>query len=182
VNALSLRTLSFEELVDIASVVIHGVCIERHVETDAATQRVVTVSTFEVIDVLKGNVGARYTIRQIDLNSSPVKLGENASNDSADRRNNSGHGQPRFEVSGEYVAFLTQPSALGFSSPVGFSQGRLDVTLDVGTKHVGNGRLILLPRSGLASDGSARPGWEPKMQSDLPAFKDAVRARVAATK
>ena len=182
-HALSLRVLSFEEVTDIASVVIHGVCIEQRQEIDTETQRVVTISTFEVLDALKGNVGARYTVRQIDLNSSPVVRSANGSNAVNAASVTTGHGQPRFEVNGEYVAFFTQPSALGFSSPVGFSQGRFDVTEFAGQKRVGSGRLMLLPRAATGSSSvNAQPGWEPMMKSDLSTFKDAVRARVRVTK
>lgn len=182
-HALSLRALSFEDVTDIASVVIHGVCIEQHQETDTVTQRIVTVSTFEVLDVLKGNVGARYTVRQIDLSSSPVVRAASGTNAVKAEGVTAGNSQPRFEVNEEYVAFFTQPSALGFSSPVGFSQGRFDVSQVAGQKRVGSGRLMLLPRAAAGSNSaSAQPGWEPMMQSDLSTFKAAVRARVAVTK
>ncbi len=65
VSAHSVREMQLDEIIDTAAVAFEGTVIETHSEKDAASGRIVTYTTFAVTDVLKGNVGAKHTIKQL---------------------------------------------------------------------------------------------------------------------
>jgi hypothetical protein len=52
------------------------------------------------------------------------------------------HGVPRFAVGEEYVIFLPKASSLGFTSPIGLSQGKFDIRKRNGDTLVSNGRSL----------------------------------------
>lgn len=114
-----------------ASYVFHGQCIANDVVEDTQTGMIVTITTFSVIETLKGNVGQTYTIKQVGgnlPNSSDLMMIP---------------GVPKFEIGKNYVVFLPQSSRLGFSSPIGLDQGKFDILFDKqGNRVVGNGRDI----------------------------------------
>ena len=90
--------------------------------------QIATFTTFEVINILKGSTSSTHTIKQIggSLPESSRRLVIK--------------GVPRFHVGREYIVFLPAESSLGFSSPIGLSQGQFDVLEKAQGKVVSNGR------------------------------------------
>jgi hypothetical protein len=174
-HATSVIPLYLDELIDQSSVAFEGTCTENRTERDPATNLVVTYTTFQVHDVLKGNVGATHMIKQVG--------GELPGDD---RPQFKIHGVPSFAVGGDYVVFLAGVSASGFSSPIGLSQGRFTVKGPTGDKKVANGRDFKeltarmsqrLPQRAL-ENMQGEPG--PSVDMDLSQFKQAVRAHLGA--
>ena len=64
-SAVSLRPLDIAQLTTQAELVIHGRVISQEVTLDETSQRVVTLTTFEVIDTLKGMTGDTHRIKQL---------------------------------------------------------------------------------------------------------------------
>jgi hypothetical protein len=128
-RATTVFPLDFGQLVERSTTVIHGRVVANRTERDAATGFVVTYTTFQVDEVLKGHVGSTHVIKQLGgaLPGEPVHF--------------HAMGVPDFVVAREYVVFLAGVSAIGFSSPIGLFQGRFAVTSEHGTKQVSNGRL-----------------------------------------
>jgi len=62
---MSVLPLYLDEIVNDAAIAFQGKSIENHSERDPQTNSIVTYSTFEVQEVLKGEVGAMHTIKQI---------------------------------------------------------------------------------------------------------------------
>lgn len=114
-NAASVRPLAFDEVVDGAAIAFHGICVANRVEVDAGTRLIVTITTFEVREALKGRVTATHEIKQIGGILPGGTEGLIV------------HGVPKFAPGSEYVVFLPEKSSLGFSSPVGLSQGQFSV-------------------------------------------------------
>jgi hypothetical protein len=114
-----------------AKVVFLGECLSNSVEMDQQSGRVVTYTTFEVLEAYKGHLGTSYTIKQIGGNLPGANLNVRMP------------GVPQFEVGKRYVVFLPPVSRLGFSSPVGLSQGMFTVKTDAaGAQVVSNGRDV----------------------------------------
>jgi len=114
---------NLDELVSDASIILSGkvagVRQERHPQYNNFQTVLVT---FQVDEVLKGQVGPQYTVRlyvddAMDIKTSlGYKLGE------------------------EYFLLLTRPSEAGFSSPAGLEQGRFRVRVDAqGNRFLVNG-------------------------------------------
>jgi len=128
VHAASVLPLGLERLLSDAEAVFNGRCISNQVERDVYTNMVVTYTTFEVIDVVKGQVSQTHTIKQIGgyLQDSNVHM--------------RWPGIPKFSVGEEYVIFLPPKSNVGFSSPVGLEQGKFSVLSGDAGKEVTNGK------------------------------------------
>ncbi|HUR60317.1 MAG TPA: hypothetical protein VM029_21520 [Opitutaceae bacterium] len=126
--AASVLPLYLDEMIDTATTAFEGRVTGNRTERDPATKLVVTYTTFEVLDPLKGAVGATHEIKQIG----GVLPGEGL----AYRVN----GGPTFTVGEEYVVFLAGKSAVGFSSPIGLGQGKFGVNADARGRRVANGR------------------------------------------
>jgi hypothetical protein len=127
-HATTVLPLYLDEIVGGAAVAFEGTVLENRVERDSGTGLVVTYTTFQVTDPIKGDVGATHTIKQVG--------GELPSGEPSFQI----LGVPKFEVGGEYVVFLNGKSIHGFSSPVGLSQGRFKVHGERGARRVANGR------------------------------------------
>ncbi|MBK8568731.1 MAG: hypothetical protein IPN81_01425 [Nitrosomonadales bacterium] len=110
-RAMSVLPLYMDEIVNDAAIAFQGKALEGHSERDPQTGSIVTYSTFEVQEVLKGEVGATHTIKQI---GGKIQEGINQIT-----------GVPTFTVGESYILFLYGVSASGFSSPVGLEQGNL---------------------------------------------------------
>jgi hypothetical protein len=112
-----------------AEIIFHGTAINNEVKPDQASGRVATYTTFKVNEVIKGDPGAAHTIKQIggQLPGSNVRQLI--------------HGVPQFAVGQEYVIFLPKASSLGFSSPIGLSQGKFDIRKLNGESLIRNNRL-----------------------------------------
>jgi len=167
--ASSVRPVDFNHIVDHAAAAFQGRCVETHSERDAATGVIVTYTTFEITDALKGDLGTTYTIKQVG-----GKMGDEVYRVD---------GIPSFTPNEEYVVFLYGKSAAGFSSPVGLSQGRFFVRPEPVGASVENGRDFreMLPADapGLSVSSSAKLKSAPGqvMHLDLDEFKRLVRAR-----
>ncbi len=129
-SATSVLPVSLQRMASAAELIFYGKAIENEVKLDDVSGRVATFTTFEIIELIKGTAGATHTIKQIggQLPGSNVRQVI--------------HGVPRFTIGKEYVVFLPKASKLGFSSPVGLSQGRFAVRPAQGDKSVTNGRSI----------------------------------------
>lgn len=127
-NAASVFPLMLDEIIDTAPVAFHGTCIANRTERDVATNFIVTITTFAVRDVIKGNIQATHVIKQIGGVLPSGEVGMRVG------------GVPTFTVGEEYVVFLAGVSSGGFSSPIGLSQGKFTVTQKPTGKTVSNGR------------------------------------------
>ena len=127
-EATTVLPLSLDDIVATAAVAFEGTCIENRTENDAATNLVVTYTTFAVHDVIKGTPGSTYTIKQVG--------GELPDKDVAFKV----RGVPSFAVGADYVVFLPPRSSAGFSSPVGLAQGRFSVHQAPDGAKAANGR------------------------------------------
>ena len=174
-RAMSVLPLYLDEIVTDAAVAFQGKALESHSERDPQTGSIVTYSTFEVQEVLKGEAGATHTIKQIG--------------GKIEGEINQITGVPTFTVGESYILFLYGVSASGFSSPVGLGQGKFNI-IPVSTGfHVTNGRDFkemtlgipdhLVPPSALIKMRQA-PG--PIKRLDLDEFKQLVRQQRGAAK
>jgi hypothetical protein len=128
--ATTVLPVPLHRMVNAADVVFHGRVISNEVKIDPATGKVATFTEFEVIELIKGTTGKTHTIKQIGgrLPGSNVHLAV--------------HGVPRFHAGEAYVVFLPKASSLGFSSPIGLSQGKFDIHKADGEASTGNGRPV----------------------------------------
>ena len=125
----SVLPLDLNSLYESAEYIFHGQCIEIHETEDPSTNLPATFTMFRVLQVVKGELTDTFTIKQFGGSSSAggatIKI----------------PGTPRFEMGKEYVVFLPAASQLGFSSPVGLSQGVFNIMLDQqGKTAVSSGR------------------------------------------
>jgi hypothetical protein len=174
-HAMSVLPLYLDEIINDAAIAFQGKSIENHSERDLQTGSIVTYSTFEVQEILKGEVGATHTIKQIG-----GKL---------EGETHRTTGVPTFTVGESYVLFLYGVSTAGFSSPVGLEQGKFNI-IPVSTGfHVTNGRDFkemtlgipdhLVPPSALTKMRQA-PGSIKRLELDE--FKQLVRQQRGAAK
>lgn len=176
-QATTVLALDLDELVATSTTVFEGTCLRNRTEREASTGLVVTYTTFAVHDALKGELGATHVIKQVggelDDGSPVFRI----------------QGVPKFVPGQDYVVFLTGVSSLGFSSPIGLSQGRFTITREGAETRVANGRDFRELTEGLAATGRAEealarlrasPAVERHM--DLADFKALVRERAGAAK
>lgn len=163
-GAATVRPMLLDEIIDTAAVAFHGTCIANRTEREAATNFIVTYTTFEVRDAIKGNVAGTHVIKQIGGTLDGGESGMIV------------HGVPRFVVGQEYVVFLAGVSSLGFSSPVGLTQGKFAVQEGATGKSIATGAdfrelTARMPQSGLPATGP------PVRQLRLEAFKEMARSQ-----
>jgi hypothetical protein len=169
VHAASVLPLHLEEMIDTAAVAFEGTVTENRAERDPATGFIATYTTFAVSDVLKGEVGATHTIKQVGGSLPDGKLQYRV------------EGVPSFVVGQSYVVFLAGVSSAGFSSPIGLEQGRFHVKDEGGVKHVSNGRDFKDMTSRMRDNMPARARAEVEQTADavkhldLDDFKKSVR-------
>lgn len=125
-HASTVLPLYLDEIVADAAVAFEGTCTANRSEFDPQTGFVVTYTTFSVTDVLKGTVTSTHTIKQVGGRT------ENAAYID--------EGTPTFTVGENYVVFLYGVSRIGFSSPVGLSQGRFTMRQGPKGAELSNGR------------------------------------------
>jgi hypothetical protein len=168
-SAASVLPLYLDEMADTAATAFEGRVTANRTERDAATKLVVTYTTFEVVDVLKGAVGAKHEIKQI---------GGSLPGENLEYRV---QGVPSFSTGETYIVFLAGISPIGFSSPIGLSQGRFGVQWHANGRRVANGRDFRdmtarikdkLPPAAKLQDG------EPVRDMDIDDFKRTVRAHL----
>lgn len=174
-RAMSVLPLYLDEIVNDAAIAFQGKSLENHSERDPHSNSIVTYSTFEVQEVIKGEVGATHTIKQIG-----GKLHGEI---------NQTTGVPTFTVGESYVLFLYGVSASGFSSPVGLGQGKFNIIPAPTGIHVTNGRDFKEMTLGIP-DHLVPPSAKIKMREapgpvkrlDLDEFKQLVRRQMGAAK
>ena len=172
VHALTSLPLYLDELIDRSAVAFEGTCVANRSERDPDTGFIVTYTTFEVHDALKGSPGKTHVIKQI---------GGSLPGDNIEYRV---HGVPAFAEGEDYVVFLAGVSTAGFSSPMGLGQGRFTVRSTPQGREVSNGRdfkdlasrtVAQMPERARAHFLAA-PGAMTAM--DLDDFKETVRTHV----
>jgi hypothetical protein len=145
--ATSVLPLDLDQITAAAKHIVHVRCTSNEIQRDVAV-RVVTVTTFVVLDRAKGGEGASFTVRQPGGELDGVAIDYHV---------------PKFAVGEEYVLFMPPSSALGLASPVGLSQGAFAVVPGQTGKEVGNGRDFAQLLS--SSDRTAaRPGIAARLQ------------------
>ncbi|CAN5367199.1 hypothetical protein BH11PSE11_BH11PSE11_38270 [soil metagenome] len=125
-QASSVLPMNLDQIIDGAQIAFQGICTGSRSERDAQTGRIVTFTSFDVTDVLKGTVGATHTIKQVGGTVGGETYRVN--------------GVPNFAVGQDYVVFLYGVSSAGFSSPVGLQQGKFVVTPGPSGPEISNGR------------------------------------------
>jgi hypothetical protein len=125
-QASSVLPLGLDQIVTEAHIGFQGICTDNHSERDVQTGLIVTYTSFDVTDVLKGKVGTTHTIKQLGGRTETGGY--------------SVHGVPSFAVGQEYTVFLYGVSSAGFSSPVGLSQGQFAVRHGPSGAEISNGR------------------------------------------
>jgi hypothetical protein len=168
-QAHSVRELQLDEIIDTAAVAFEGTVIETHSEKDAASGRIVTYTTFQVTDVLKGNVGAKHTIKQLG-----GEIGDQFYKVTL---------QQKYSVGQSAVVFLYGKSELGFSAPVGIAQGNFAIAQDADGVGVSNGRDFdkMTERMSAKPDVAAMLSRNPRgnaKKMGLAEFKQLVRAHM----
>jgi hypothetical protein len=129
VHATSVLPMSIQQLSQRAVLIFYGTVISSQTQQEN-DKRIVTLTTFRVDRLIKGQSGATHTIKQI---------GGTLPNGRAMRI----HGVPQYRAGEQYVLFLPQPSSLGFSSPLGLYQGNFSVTDQADVKKVPGARRTL---------------------------------------
>ena len=175
-HATSVLPLYLDEIIDTAGVAFEGVCLDNTTGRDPQTGALVTLTTFQVSDVLKGTIaGSTYTIKQMG--------GEDKSTGEVFKM----HGVPTFRPGEGYVVFLYGVSPQGFSSPVGLAQGRFEVVQDAsGMAKVTNGvdfrDMTQRMPSALLPDVLKQKSDAPVTRVDLGQFKQMVRGHLGAVR
>lgn len=173
-QAASVLPLYLEEMIDFSAVAFEGTCTGNRSERDPWTNLVVTYTTFEVRDVLKGAAEHTHVIKQIG----GWLPGENLQYRV--------QGVPAFAVGEDYVVFLAGVSSAGFSSPIGLAQGRFTIRAEGARRQVTNGRDFkdmtrrISPRmpEGARAQLLQIPG--PVREMELEDFKQTVRRHLGA--
>ena len=166
--ATTVLPLDLGQVIDQAATAFQGTVTENRSGRDPQTGMLVTFTTFRVDDVLKGDVPASYTIKQVG--------GEDAATNTRFRI----HGVPSFTVGQSYVVFMAGVSQAGFSSPIGLSQGRFTIEAGDAGLEVGNGvdfrdLTANLPDLQLPAQASEKAKGKPVRRIGLDDFKQMVR-------
>lgn len=170
VQAASVLPLYLDEMIDTSAVAFEGRVTGTRTMRDETTKLVVTYTTFEVRDVLKGAVAATHEIKQ---------LGGSLPGEGLEYRV---PGIPSFHVGEDYVVFLAGVSSLGFSSPIGLSQGRFGIHAGEAGRRLGNGRDFrdmtarMAERLPAAAKARMLQAADIVRDMDLDEFKRVVRA------
>lgn len=167
VLATTVRPMLLDEIIDSSAIAFQGTCIGNRVERDTVSNFVVTYTTFRVRDVIKGDVAATHVIKQIGGILAGGESGMVV------------EGVPVFTAGEDYVVFLAGISSMGFSSPVGLTQGRFTIQQSAAGRMISNGAdfralTARMPRAAIPDNGAA-PG-KPVKQLGLEAFKQLARS------
>jgi len=127
-HALTSLPLYLDELIDRSAVAFEGTCVSNRTEREPGSGLVVTYTTFEVHDAVKGSPASTHVIKQIGGSLPEENFTYRV------------HGVPTFTVGEDYVVFLAGVSAAGFSSPMGLAQGRFAVRSTPQGREASNGR------------------------------------------
>jgi hypothetical protein len=123
-RAMDVLPLALDEVVDRAGAIVHGTVVDVAPGRDADGVAATWI-TVEIAECLKGDAWGRITFKQLGT-SEPLP-------DGAILRV---PGLPRYDAGEELVLFLHEPSARGFTSPVGLGQGVVRVEAKSGERVV----------------------------------------------
>ena len=171
--ATSVLPVDLGQMIDQAAVAFEGTVVDVRTGRDPQTGLLVTMTTFRVDDVLKGDVPGSYTIKQIGGSDSTTGMRFKA------------FGVPTYNVGQTYVLFMNGVSTAGFTSPVGLSQGRFQVVDGEAGPEVGNGhdfRQLTENHPDLQLPPQARASNAPVKRIGLVDFKAMVRKHAGAKK
>lgn len=148
--------LNLEQLTRLAERIFVGKCLEVQIGKDR-NGRPVQYVTFEVEATLKGNPEPSVTFKQIRFNSEVTKGKLTGTTTLSEL--------PDYQRGEEVVLFLSEPSELGLTAPVGFTQGKFLVLQRRNGKTVTNGIANQRLFRGMKKSGSVkalvnRPGAE----------------------
>ena len=113
---MRVELLTLEQMVEKAVIVFVGQCLSSTMHEDPHIGRIVTVTEFDVVEVLKGDLGARHTIKHY-----------------GGAREHGAHritGMPTYMLGEEVILFLYGENRYGLTSPVGMSQGKFTLVHD----------------------------------------------------
>ena len=167
-RATTVLPLSLEQMSQKAHLIIYATVREVNTGIEPGVDKnrlgpVVTWTSFDVIEVIKGEAGESHTIKQI---------GGRLENGRSLRV----LGVPRYEVGRSYVVFLTEPSSIGYSSPIGLHQGSFTVQEVDGIKTVSNGRKLEHNHAGRAAVAPLATSVTDPSSAQLADFLSTVRA------
>ncbi len=137
--AFQMLPMNLQEMASNAARIVVGVCTAREegemaISPGGQPLRF-TKYTFQVTDVIKGDIGQTLTIRQVRLGGRPVPGGPGRGN--ADIEQSLGFNPiplPEYQPGQEMLLFLGEDSALGLTSPVAMDQAVFDIETGLGQK------------------------------------------------
>jgi hypothetical protein len=165
--ATTVLPVSLERMSTSAELIFYGTVISNETKADETSGHIATFTTFEVIEVVKGDVGATHTIKQLGGQLSGNKVMHQV------------HGVPRFTIGEKVVVFLPQESRLGFASPLGLSQGRFVVREQNGVNTVRNGRALQASLTQASKTAADKPLLKQPASTSLAEFLQTVRELAA---
>jgi hypothetical protein len=173
--ATSVLPLDLGQIIDQAAVAFQGTVTDVRSGRDPQTGVLVTMTTFRVDDVLKGEVAQSYTLKQIGGTDSTTGMSFRTM------------GMPTYKAGQTYVIFLHGVSSVGFTSPVGLGQGRFQVLDGETGPEVGNGRDFREMTENVAgvelpAQAKAKAAGQPMRRMGLADFKAMVRQHAGARK
>ena len=157
-----MRAMPFDDKVEHAASIVLGKCVSTHSQWDSEHHFIVTYSTFEVENTMKGTAPAQVTI---------VTPGGTVGNVSQDTV-----GVPSFREGDENVLF-TKATNLG-PTVLYFDQGTYDVSADE------HGEKVVSPRptGAVLVDTQRGTAYEPEHARPLNEFQHAVRDSIDKTR
>ena len=169
-RATSVLPLDLDQIFGKAEHVVHVRAIGNEVRPDPALGAV-TVTTFAVLERVKGAGARTFTMRQAGGELDGVAFDFHV---------------PQFDAGREYVVIVPGTSRLGLASPVGLEQGSFAVTAGPAGKEAGNGTdftllLSAADRAAATGTGAARrkaPALA-RGRIDLADFMTLLRAKTA---
>ena len=114
--AMKVKLLTLEQMIETAEVVFIGVCISSESKEDQQINRMVDVTKFEVIEVIKGNISDTHAIHHYG-----GMVGKSASRII---------GMPTYASGEKVILFLHPESQYRLTSPVGMFQGKFNFVID----------------------------------------------------
>jgi len=143
-SASSMMPISLEQLSTRASIIFYGEVVSNEVQRDSQSGQLVTFTTFNVLESIKGNTTSTHTIKQLGGKDPEANINLRI------------YGIPEFQTNNRYVIFLPEKSSIGFSSPLGLHQGSFSVTTENGELMISNGRSLISPTSNTAPNKSVQ--------------------------
>lgn len=165
--ATTVLPVSLERMSTSAELIFYSTVISNEIKVDEISGHIATFTTFEIIEVIKGDVGDTHTIKQLGGQLPDSKVMHRVP------------GVPEFTVGEKVVVFLPQESRLGFASPLGLSQGRFVVREQNGVTTVNNGRALQPSLTQASKTTADKPLLKQPASTSLAEFLKTVRKLAA---